>query len=210
MKNDQSKKTLQLVQMAVLTAIIILMAFTPLGYLKIGVVSITFLMIPVAIGAILLGPVAGAILGGVFGATSFAQCFGMEPFGTTLMSINPFYTFILCFIPRILMGFLVGLIFKALMKLPEQRIFPYIVASASGAILNTILFVGALVLLFGNNATVREMFGGAAWVIITTLITANALIEIAVSLVIGTAVTKALVAAMGKLRTPPAEPAQEK
>lgn len=210
MENVQRKKTLQLVQMAVLTAIIIVMAFTPLGFLKIGVVSITFLMIPVAIGAILLGPVAGAILGGVFGATSFAQCFGMEPFGTALMSINPFFTFILCFIPRILMGLLVGLIYKALMKLSEQRFIPYIVASASGALLNTALFVGALLLLFGNNASVQEMFGGSAWVIITALITTNALIEIAVSLVVGTAVTKALMAAMGKLRTPPVEPAQEK
>lgn len=191
-----------MVQMAVLTAIIIVMAFTPLGYLKIGIVSITFLMIPVVIGAILLGPAAGAILGGVFGATSFIQCFGMDPFGTALMSINPFFTFILCFIPRILMGFLVALIFKAVMKL-EERIAPYIVASASGALLNTILFVGALVLLFGNNESVQEMFGGSVWVIIATLITANALIEIAVSLVIGTAITKALIAALGKGKQQP-------
>lgn len=202
MQIDQSKKTLQMVQLAVLTAIIILMAFTPLGYLKIGVVSITFLMIPVVIGAILLGPAAGAILGGVFGATSFIQCFGMDPFGTALMSINPFFTFILCFIPRILMGFLVALIFKAAMKL-EKRFIPYIVASASGALLNTILFVGALLLLFGNNESVREMFGGSAWVIITTLITANAVIEVVVSLVIGTAVTKALIVALGKVKQQP-------
>lgn len=201
MENVQRKKTLQLVQMAVLTAIIILMAFTPLGYLKIGIVSITLLMIPVAIGAILLGPVAGAILGAVFGATSFAQCFGLEPFGTALMTINPFFTFILCFIPRILMGFLVGLIFKGMMKFPENKFLPYMVASASGAILNTVLFVGALVLMFGNNATVQEMFGGSAWVIITALITSNAVFEIAASLLIGTAVTKALMAAMGKFRT---------
>jgi len=200
MENTKRKKTLQLVQMAVLTAIIILMAFTPLGYLKIGIVSITFLMIPVAIGAILLGPAAGAILGAVFGATSFAQCFGMDPFGTALLSINPFYTIILCFVPRILMGFLVGLIFKALMKTKMNRIIPYIIASASGAILNTVLFVGALVLLFGNNASVQEMFGGSAWVMIKILVTFNALIEVAVSLVIGTAVTKALAFTLGKIR----------
>jgi len=204
MENTKRKKTLQLVQMAVLTAIIILMAFTPLGYLKIGIVSITFLMIPVAIGAILLGPVAGAILGAVFGATSFAQCFGLEPFGTALMSINPFFTFVLCFIPRILMGLLVGLIYKGMMKFPETKFFPYMVASASAAILNTVLFVGALLLLFGNNAEVHKMFGTSdLWVIITILITSNALIEIAVSLVVGTAVTKALMAAMGRLQTSP-------
>ncbi|MEE1247368.1 MAG: ECF transporter S component, partial [Acutalibacteraceae bacterium] len=48
---------------AVLTALIFVMAFTPLGFLKIGVVSITFLMIPVVIGAIIGGPAVGAVLG---------------------------------------------------------------------------------------------------------------------------------------------------
>jgi|LSQX01.2.fsa_nt_gb uncharacterized membrane protein len=217
MENVQRKKTLRLVQMAVLTAIIILLAFTPLGYLKIGIVSITLLMIPVAIGAILLGPVAGLILGVVFGATSFAQCFGMDPFGTALMSINPFYTFVLCFIPRILMGFLVGLIFSALSKLimvstdsnnvtsareTARGFIPYIIASSSGAILNTVLFVGALILMFGNNTTVLEMFKGTNWrVIITTLITVNALVEVVVSLVVGTTVTKALAYTLGRVQT---------
>ena len=83
-------RTLWMVQTAILAAILILMAFTPLGYLKVGTISITFLTLPVVIGAILLGPLSGAILGGVFGLTSFAQCFGMDVFGTTLMGINPF------------------------------------------------------------------------------------------------------------------------
>ena len=90
MKNT---KTRQMVQLAILTAIILVMAFTPLGYLRVATMTITFLSIPVVIGAILIGPAAGAFLGFVFGLTSFIQCFGMDALGTALMTINVFYTF---------------------------------------------------------------------------------------------------------------------
>ena len=62
-KTKTSKKVLLLTQTAILTAIIFLMSFTPIGYLKVGFVEITFLVIPVAVGAILLGPAVGTFLG---------------------------------------------------------------------------------------------------------------------------------------------------
>ena len=71
----QNQKTKNIALMGILSALLLLMAFTPLGYLKVGAISISFLMIPVALGAIALGPVAGAALGTLFGITSFAQCF---------------------------------------------------------------------------------------------------------------------------------------
>ena len=83
-KQNQSKKTRTIALLGILTGLTILMAFTPVGYLKLGVVSISFLMIPVAVGALAKGPWAGAALGTVFGITSFAQCFGMDLFGTYL------------------------------------------------------------------------------------------------------------------------------
>ena len=60
MKTKTSLKTLQMVQTAILAAILIVMAFTPLGYFNLGPVMITLLMIPVVIGAIVVGPAAGA------------------------------------------------------------------------------------------------------------------------------------------------------
>ena len=99
----------KMVRLAVLVAILLVMVYTPLGYLKAGPVSITFLMIPVAIASIIIGPGAGAFLGGVFGLTSFAQCFGADAFGTALLAINPILTFIMCMVPRILAGWLPGL-----------------------------------------------------------------------------------------------------
>lgn len=185
------ERTLLLVQNAILSAIIILMAFTPLGYLRVGPVSITFLIIPVVIGAIVNGPVSGAILGGVFGATSFAQCFGLDPFGTALLAINPILTFIMTMVPRVVMGLAVGLIFQALHKRNMKSILPFAVASLSGALLNTILFVGALVLFFGNSDYLRQ-FGDSIIAILGVLVTFNAIIEAVVCTVLGSIVAKTI------------------
>ena len=62
-----------MVQLAVLIAIMLILAFTPLGYLRIGPLAISLMTIPVVIGAMILGPAGGAVLGLVFGLTSFYQ-----------------------------------------------------------------------------------------------------------------------------------------
>ncbi len=92
--NNGTNQTGKFVKVALLVAIIIVMSYTPLGYLKTLGVEISFLMVPVAIGAIMLGPAVGAFLGAVFGISSFLQCFGISQFGTMLLSINPIFTFI--------------------------------------------------------------------------------------------------------------------
>ena len=70
-------KTTQLTILGLMTAVLLLMAYTPLGYLNIGPLAITFNVIPVAICAITLGPAGGAAAGAVFGLTSFLQCIGV-------------------------------------------------------------------------------------------------------------------------------------
>lgn len=69
MKNTHSQKTLFMVELALMVAIIFIMAFTPLGYFQTMGLSITFLTVPVAVGAIILGPKGGAICGLAFGIT---------------------------------------------------------------------------------------------------------------------------------------------
>lgn len=88
--NKKKFSTKFLVEMALLVAIILIMAFTPLGYIKTAGIEITLIVVPVAVGAVTLGPAAGAILGGVFGLASFLRCFGLNAFGAMLLSINPF------------------------------------------------------------------------------------------------------------------------
>lgn len=191
MNTQTHARTLWMAQTAILTAIIILMAFTPLGYLSFGTVEITFLTIPVVVGAILVGPASGAILGGVFGVTSFWKAFSSPSFGQVLLAINPFYTFILTMVPRILMGWLVGLIFHALFRIDKTRILSYTVAALSGAMLNTVLFVGTLFLLFYNSDFLQS-FGESTLEILGVLITVNAAVEAAATMVLGAAVTKGL------------------
>ena len=143
-KTNMSAKTLKMIQLALLTAIIVLMAFTPVGFIRTPGLEITLIGIPVVVGAVLLGPSGGAILGAVFGLCSFLQCFGMSPFGAVLLGINPFWTFVVCFVPRTLMGWLSALIFKGLRKVDKTRFFSFLAACLGGALLNTILFMSCL------------------------------------------------------------------
>ena len=71
MTNKNSTRTVKMVQMAILAAIMLLMAFTPIGYLKTAGIEISFMMIPVVVGAIVMVPEQELSLEA--GATSFIQ-----------------------------------------------------------------------------------------------------------------------------------------
>ncbi len=181
-------------RLALLSAIVILMSFTPLGYLRLTPgLEITLIPIPVTVGAILMGPKAGAFLGAVFGLTSFAQCFGFSPFGAVLLSINPVYTFILTFIPRILMGYLTGWSFALYSRLFPSRTIACGAASLTGPVLNTIFFMTFLIAFFGRTEFIME-FRGAASILgfVVAFVGINGVVEAAVCLIAGTAITRAL------------------
>ena len=193
-KQKLNNKTIAV--LGILIGLVVLMAFTPVGYLRAGAVSISFLMIPVAIGAIAKGPWAGALLGTVFGITSFVQCFGMDPFGTYLASKNIVFTFIMCVICRALAGFLAGLVYKGLSKLKANAFVRSSVTGLLAAAFNTILFVGALILLFGK-ATVSDATGIDPSLGIIALFAAivgiNAILEAVASFILTGAVGVALI-----------------
>ncbi len=206
MQKNQMSKLVKFVQLAVLAAIVVVMSFTPLGYLKIGPLSIALVIIPVVTGAIVLGPGAGAFMGLVFGVTSFAQCFGMDAFGTTLCSINPFFTFIMCIPTRVLAGFLCGLIFKGMSKglKGKSAEASYPVAAVSGPIFNTLFFMSCLVLLFGKTEFIQNMMASSGaenlLMFFVLMIGVNGLVEIASCLVVASALSKALNVANKKMR----------
>lgn len=192
----KNQNTLKLVQLGLFTAIILLMAFTPLGYIKTPGLEITLLVVPVTVGAILFGPVGGAILGGVFGITSFVQCFGMSPFGAMLLSINPVGTFIVTIVARVLMGWLTGLAFDGLRKWNPTKGISFALASLAGPLLNTLLFMSTLLLFFYNTEYIQGIAGSLGTTNIFAFVIAfvgiNGLIEAAVCFVLGTAISKAL------------------
>lgn len=193
-------KILALTENAMLAAIVVLMAFTPVGYLQIGLVKMTFIMIPVAVGAITLGEKSGAFLGLVFGVTSFVQCFGLDIFGTTLMSINPIYTFIMCIIPRVLMGYLCGLIYKSLAKLKKG--IAVVIASLSAPVINTVLFMTALMIFFGKSDYIMSMRAGTEnlWAFLIAFVGLNGVMEVVTTTVIAPPVTLAVEKATKKYR----------
>ena len=190
MKN-KTFSTKYLVELALLVAIVLLMAFTPIGYIKTFGLEITLIVVPVAVGAVTLGPLAGAILGGVFGVTSFIQCFGMSAFGAILLGVNPFFTFLVCVPTRILEGLLTGYIYKGLRKTKLNANVSVTLANVCCPVLNTTFFMGTLVTLFAG--TMREQFGMTIVLpFIFAFVGVNGAVEAAVCFVIGAGVSIAL------------------
>ena len=189
---NRSRRTTLL---GLLTAILMVFGMTPLGYLNIGPLAISFNMIPVAIGAAALGPVGGAILGAVFGMTSFMQCLGIggsSAMGVILFDINPLFAFIQRFVPRVTAGFLVGVIYQAARRFCKPGLAGSI-AGFCAALLNTVLFMTALILLFGNTQYLTDLIAGRNVIVfICTFVGINAVAEALAT----TAVTGALTAAL--------------
>ncbi len=181
--------------LGLMTALLILFSFTPIGTIPIGPLSITLNVIPVAVAAITLGPVGGLIMGCVFGLLSFLQCLGIgvpSGMGITLFSINPFLAFIQRFVPRALDGFLVGVIFRALEKKPGPRPACFIAGFCS-AFLNTAFFMSALVLLFGNTEYVKGLMNGRSFLVfVCAFVGVNAVVEMLVCTVVSGFVGSAL------------------
>lgn len=192
-------KTVRLTELAVLMAIIVLLEVTGLGMIRTFGLEMTILQVPVIIGAILLGPEQGAMLGACFGLVSFFECFGKSPFGSMLFSINPFFAFLMCVPTRILMGWLCGLIYRVLhtrLKGTQADIVSNIAASLGGALLNTLLFMGLLCLCYYNTPYIQ---GFASSLHATNVITfvvlfvgIQGLIEAIVCSALGTVISKAV------------------
>ncbi len=150
-KSMKMESVLKLTLTAIFLAIIVVMSFTPIGYLKIGAIEISLLAIPVAAGAALLGVGGGALLGLAFGVTSLIQCFGMSAFGTAIMGINPVSTVIICILPRVLVGVASALVYKVLKGKNVQANISALASFLTAAVVNTILFVGLFIALFGRT-----------------------------------------------------------
>ena len=147
-------KTLRMAQVGLLVAVVLVMAFTPLGYFRTAGLEITLLMIPVTVGAIVLGPGAGAILGLVFGLTSFAIA-PSSTFGATLINISVVKTFVLCVVARLAAGWFAGITFKVLDKINFK--FKFEVSSLLGPLYNTLFFMGTLIAFFYNTEYIQQM-----------------------------------------------------
>ncbi|MDF3005221.1 MAG: hypothetical protein K0S22_1693 [Oscillospiraceae bacterium] len=159
-RTNRSPDLRRLTILALFSAIIVVMANVPfLGYIPLGFMNATTIHIPVIIGACLLGPKSGAFLGGVFGLTSLINN-TLKPLVTSFV-FTPFYSLdprfsggfrslVICFVPRILIGVVAGLLFKWL----KSHTGPLLACGAAGffgSMTNTVLVLSGIYLLYGAS-----------------------------------------------------------
>ena len=193
MKNTNTKT---LTRVALLVAIELVMKLVGLGSVPVGPLYMSFLTLPIAVGAITMGPAVGALLGGVFGAVSFYDAItGASAMTGALFQVSPLNTFILCVGMRVLMGLCCGLIFKGLQKLDKSRTWRYILRMCAPA-LNTLFFMGYIVLAFYGCDYVQNLVSvkGAAnpFMFVVLLVGVQGVAEFLVSGILGGIVARAV------------------
>ena len=197
-KTTKRVDTRFLAQLALLIAIQIVMRLLGLGRVPIGPLNMSFLTLPIAIGAMLMGPLTGAILGGVFGLFSLWDAIsgagGMTAF---FFQNNPVSTVILCVGMRILMGVCCGLIFKVVSKLDrDEKTWSYFVGALSAPLLNTIFFMGYIILMFYNTEYIQNIVATKGALnplhFVVLLVGVQGLIEAVSVAIIGGILTKVL------------------
>lgn len=202
-------KTHSLVLAAVFVAIIVIMAFTPIGYIPLGFMNATIIHVPVIIGAIILGPKYGSFLGMVFGLTSLwkntnmpnATSFVFSPFITVGEYSGNIGSLIICMVPRILTGIVAYYVFhwvlKALREKKGNKAVALASAGVAGSLTNTLLVMNLIYLFFGNEygQAARGVTKGV-YLIIIGIICINGIPEAIVAGILTAAVTQALYKAM--------------
>lgn len=195
-------------QIALLAAIMIVMAFTPLGYIPLPFMNATTMHIPVIVGACLLGPKVGGVLGGLFGITSVVKA-TIQP-NITSFVFTPFYSFspefsgnwmslIVAILPRILIGVVAGLVFQGLVKLIRSQTVSLAVAGVLGSMTNTIGVMGLIYLLFGEQyAAAGGTDPSLLLGVILGVVCTNGIVEAIIAGVLTAAVCRALLAAFRK------------
>lgn len=192
------------VRVALMLAVIVLLANTPLGMIQLPIIKATTVHIPVIIGAILLGPAAGAILGAAFGICSMLSntyaptllSFAFSPFMSTtglLGAVKALWISIGC---RILIGVVSGWLWILLKKLRCPFTAAYAICGFVGSMTNTAAVMGSIYLLLAAQyAAAKEVAVTAVWGLIMGTITASGIPEAVCATILVALITKALVSA---------------
>lgn len=194
-----------MVSVALMSAIIVVLANTPLGMIQLPIIKATTVHIPVIIGAILLGPMAGGILGFVFGVCSLISntmaptllSFAFSPFLSTTGipgALKAIWIAVGC---RVLIGVAAGWIWILLKKLHMNRkglqVVSLAVTGFLGSMVNTVSVMGSIYLLFARQyAEAKEVAVTAVWGLIMGTVTTAGIPEAIAAAVIVAVVAKVL------------------
>lgn len=199
--NTTKKDTRWLTSVALMAAIVILLANTPLGMIQLPIIKATTVHIPVILGAVLLGPMAGGILGAVFGCCSLISnttaptllSFAFSPFmSTTGISgaVKALWISVGC---RVMIGVVAGWFWILMKKLKVNSLIMLPVTGFIGSMTNTILVMGSIYfLLAGEYAAARNVGMDAVWGLIMATITASGVPEAVAAAILVTVIGKVL------------------
>lgn len=190
-----------MVSVALMAAIVVVLANTPLGMIQLPIIKATTVHIPVIIGAILLGPGAGAMLGFVFGVCSLISntmaptllSFAFSPFMSTTGipgAIKAIWISVGC---RILIGVSAGWLWILLKQIKLNPIVALAVTGFGGSMVNTITVMGSIYILFARQyAEAKEVAVTAVWGLVMGTVTASGIPEAIAAAILVAVVTKAL------------------
>ena len=156
--NRRNNKILNLVELAMLCALIVVLQFVGSFLTGITGLPMSLVLIPIVVGAFHLGPKEGAFLGGVFGLMTVVMGFSGADLFTNILfnnfgTVKMLICVALCFVKAIAAGFGAGIIYKALGKLfkGKKELLTTVLASVSAPVINTGIFVIAMLLFFFND-----------------------------------------------------------
>lgn len=200
-----------MVSVALMAAIVIVLANTPLGMIQLPIIKATTVHIPVILGAILLGPSAGAVLGAVFGICSLISntiaptllSFAFSPFMSTtglLGAVKALWISVGC---RMLIGIAAGWVFILLGRLKVNQLIALPVVGFIGSMVNTAAVMGSIYLLFAQQyADAREVGVTAVWGLIMGTVTASGIPEAIAAAILVLALGKVLIQVFKKMNIP--------
>lgn len=196
-KQTQIQKIRQMVLLAVLTAMVMVLQLAG-NYVRLPIMgtTVSLVLIPIALGAMLLGPAAGAWLGLVFGAVVYIQCgvMGMDAFTAFLFNAHPIVTLLICVVKSTLAGFLAGLVYKLLKN--KNEILAVFLAAAVTPIVNTGVFIiGCFAILSTIESFIavnQEFFGDVSGVYFLFIVCAgiNFVFEFILNMVMAPAIER--------------------
>ena len=198
--NKRDNRTHRMVALAMMGAIVVLLANTPLGLIQLPVIKATTVHIPVILGAILLGPSAGCVLGGVFGICSLISntiaptltSFAFSPFYADGMmgALKAIWISVGC---RVLIGLVSGWLWVILKKIKLPEIVALPIVGFVGSMTNTVAVMGSIYFLLAEQyAAAREVAVTAVYGLIMATITGAGVMEALAALVLVTGIGKAL------------------
>ena len=197
-----------MVGVALMSAVVVLLASTPLGMIQLPVIKATTTHIPVILGAILFGPMAGCILGAVFGICSMVSntvaptllSFAFSPFMTTTGLIGAVKAVWISVGCRIMIGLAAGWLWIGLKKLKVNDLAALPAVGFIGSMVNTIMVMGSIYFLLAQQYAEAKNVGlTAVFGLIMGTVTGAGVMEAIAALVLVTAIGKALLHAVRRL-----------